>query len=263
MIDTYRMARRKPKPEKIIQEKIKETLDSIVDAEIFNIESLTNVDLPRLKNSVMLDFDDERLSAGSNANALLDKMVDFYLDADLIGEDEHIDYKKKMDSMNLASMLLQLRTSQHTIIKIMEEIDLGNMNPKLIDSLVQLQNQIMKMPKDYQDYMGRMEDSYKQMKTDFEQKKIRGGVILDEEESTENPGNTKKTTGIRVRGNKGLMEGLRDLLGSEIEDVTIDDLDSQAVVNAKQKLNIDKDRNFNPDETDSGEFRIDDDLFNN
>lgn len=256
------MARRKPKPEKQIQEKIKETLDSIVSDEMFELESLTNVDLPKLKNSAMLDFDTERLTAASNAKGLLDKMVDFYLDSDLIGEDEHINYKKKMDAMNLSSMLLQLRTSQHTIIKIMEEIDLGNMNPKLIDGLVQLQNQIMKMPKDYQDYMGKMEDSYKQMKTDFEQKKLRGGVLLDEDD--EDTGNIKKSgnSKIRVRGNKGLMEGLRDLLGSEIEDVTIEDLDNKAIVNAKKKLIIDKDRNIENSDLDSEDYRVDGDLFN-
>jgi len=256
------MPRRKPKPEKQIQEKIKETLDSIISDESLELGSLTSGDLPKLKNSVMLDFEEEKLASGTNAKILLDKMVDFYLDSDLIGESEHIEYKKKMDAMNLSSMLLQLKTSQHTIIKIMEEVDLGNMNPRLIDGLVQLQNQIMKMPKDYQDYMGKMEDSYKRMKDDFEHKKLRGGVVMDSE--GESTGKLMSgESGIKVRGNRGLMENLRDILGSEIEDVTLDNIENKAVVNAKEKLNIDKDRISEDDkDINSDKYDIDSDLFN-
>lgn len=255
------MPRRKPKPEKQIQEKIKETLDSIVSEEGLDIQPLNSGDLPRLKNSVMMDFELEKINAGTTAKNLLDKMVDFYLDVNLIGEEEHIESKKKFDTMNLSSMLLQIKTSQHTIIKIMEEIDLGNMNPRLIDGLVSLQNQIMKMPKDYQDYMEKMEDSYKRMKTDHEHKKLRGGVNMDDSGNLLPSG--KQDEGIKVRGNRGLMENLRDILGSEIEDVTLEEIEDKAVVNAKKKLTIDKDRNSkDTDHTDSDKYDVDDDLFN-
>jgi len=257
------MPRRKPKPEVQIQAKIKETLDSIVSAENFGLESIDSSDLPRLKSSVILDFELEKTTVATDAKLLLDKMVDFYLDADLIGEDDHIEYKKKMDAMNLSSMLLQLKTSQHTIIKIMEEIDLGNMQPRLIEVLVQLQSQIMQMPKDYQNYLEKMEDSYKRMKNDYGQKKLRGGITLDEDGNVATPINGEQPQGIRVRGNKGLMENLRDILGSDIEDVTIDDLDENSIVNAREKLKIDKDKNPNGQEgEDSSEYDIEDDLFN-
>ena len=255
------MPRRKPKPEKQIQEKIKEALDSIVDDE-FNLESVTAGDLPRLKSTEILDIKDQANAAGSDAKILLDKMVDFYLDSNIIGEDEHVEYKKKIDAMNLSSMLLQLRSSQHVITKIMEEIDFGNMHPRLIEVLVQLQSQIIQMPKDYQNYMERMEDSYKRLKVDYEQKKLRGGIVFDELPEGSTTYSVSNGDGIKVRGNKNLMENLRDIIGSEIEDVTIEDLDAKSVVNARTKLDIDAARNPDgQDGSDSDAYDIEDDLF--
>ena len=45
------MPRRKPKPEKVIQEKIKENLDAIIMEEALDSISLDSSDLPRLKAS--------------------------------------------------------------------------------------------------------------------------------------------------------------------------------------------------------------------
>lgn len=255
------MPRRKPKPEKQVQEKIKESLDAIINDDSLNIESITAEDLPQLKSTEIMDFSDAKQTTGTEAKALLDRMVDFYLDADLIGEDDHISYKKKIDAMNLSSMMLQLKTAQHAIIKLLEEIDMGNIHPRLFEVLAQLQSQIMQMPKDYQNYMEKMEDSYKRLKTDMEQKALSGGVVMGEngEPRKEIPQNGGD--GIKVRGNKGLMENLRDILGSEIEDVTIVDAPENSVVNARKKAEIDVKNGNSPEEETHLDSGIDDDLF--
>ena len=157
------MPRRKPKPERVVQEKIKESLDSILNDETLDFDPVKPEELPRLKTTELMDFSAATQTTGSDAKSLLDSIVKFYLDENLIGKTDYVEYKKKIDSMNLASMMLQLKTAQHAITKLLEEIDLGNANPRMFEVLAQLQSQIMQMPKDYQNYVDKMEEGYKKI----------------------------------------------------------------------------------------------------
>jgi len=71
------MPRRKPKPEKVIQEKIKENLDAIIMEESLDSVSLDSDDLPRLKTSELMNFADEKLSALTEARALMTLLLNF------------------------------------------------------------------------------------------------------------------------------------------------------------------------------------------
>jgi hypothetical protein len=225
------------------------------------IESVTSDDIPRIKSIGMLNFTDATQTTGGDARSLLDSVVKFYIDENLIGQADYIEYKKKVDSTNLASMMLQLKTAQHAITKLLEEIDMGNSNPRMFEVLAQLQAQIMQMPKDYQSYLDKMEQGYKKLQSQIEQKIDKGMVQLEQGDAESGVYDKfKNDTGIRVRGTKGLMEGLRDIIGTEIEDIRIDDEQNEnSVVNARKKSQIDAE-NESPEEDDT--LQIDDDLFN-
>lgn len=257
------MPRRKPKPERVVQEQIKASLDSILNDEDLGIESVTPDELPRLKSTDIMNFGEATQTTGSDAKSLMDSIVKFYLDENFIEQTDYIEYKKKIDSMNLASMMLQLKTAQHAITKLLEEIDLGNANPRMFEVLAQLQSQIMQMPKDYQNYLDKMEEGYKKIQGQIENKVDKGSLEVEVGQSGDGVYSPKKSDsgGIKVRGTKGLMEGLRDIIGAEIEDVTIDDdIDNNAIVNAKKKAEIDSGRNIEID-GDEGTLEVDDDLF--
>lgn len=147
------MPRRKPKPEKVLEEKIKESLDSIIMEEALDNIAADTEELPRLKSTEVMDFATEKSTALSEAKALLDSISNFYLDSASKSDASHVEFKKKMDAMNISAMMFQLKSSQHAITKLLEEIDLGNMHPRLFEVLAQLQSQIMQMPKDYQGYL--------------------------------------------------------------------------------------------------------------
>jgi predicted GIY-YIG superfamily endonuclease len=117
-----------------------------------------------------MNFKEVTQSTGTDAKSLMDSIVKFYLDENLIDQTDYIVYKKKIDSMNISSMMLQLKTAQHAITKLLEEIDLGMANPRMFEVLAQLQSQIMQMPKDYQNYMEKMEESYRRAGQDLEKK---------------------------------------------------------------------------------------------
>lgn len=256
------MPRRKPKPERVVEEKIKESLDSILQDENLDFDAVTPDELPRLKTTELMNFSEATQTTGTDAKGVLDSIVKFYLDQNFIDQTDYIEYKKKIDSMNIASMMLQLKTAQHAITKLLEEIDLGNANPRMFEVLAQLQSQIMQMPKDYQTYVQKMEDGYKAIATQLEDKSKSGSFQLEPGEDGKNVYNpsTNDSGGIKVRGTKGLMEGLRDIIGAEIEDIKVDDVDDNAVVNAKKKAKIDASRNISIDDEDT-DLEIEDDLF--
>ena len=257
------MPRRKPKPDKVVQEQIKASLDSILLDENLDIDSVQPDELPRLKTTDVMNFKDVTQSTGSDAKSLMDSIVKFYLDENLIDQTDYIAYKKKIDSMNISSMMLQLKTAQHAITKLLEEIDLGMANPRMFEVLAQLQSQIMQMPKDYQNYMEKMEESYKRIGKEMEVKTNSGAIALETNGndffSGIKPGGSENN-GVKVSGTKGLMEGLRDILGAEIEVVKpIEEENENSIVNAKKKAQIDASRNIVVDEDDI--LEIDDDLF--
>jgi hypothetical protein len=259
------MPRRKPKPEKVVQEKIKESLDSIIMEESLD-DILPGVDeLPRLKTTEMMDFSGEKSTALSDAKALLDSITNFYVDMN--HPESHVENKKRMDTMNLSSMMFQLKSAQHAITKLLEEIDLGNIHPRIFEVLAQLQSQIMQMPKDYQAYLEKMEQNYKKAKIEIEEKNVAGGIVMDQTQGLNgtfnpNPQALATSGGIKSRGTRGIMEGLRDILGAEIVDVKPMDIHPDAVVNARDKKIIDAQREShtdNDDSIDSG-YIIEDDI---
>lgn len=260
------MPRRKPKPEKVVQEKIKENLDAIIMEESLDQVSLGADDLPRLKTSELMNFAEEKLSALSDAQALMNSVANFYVDPGAHGHLELMELKKKVDAMNVSAMMFQMKSAQHAITKLLEEIDLGNMHPRLFEVLAQLQSQIMQMPKDYQQYLEKMEQNYKKVNLELEEKKHSGGVVLDESNGS-GPGGSffanpnTDGSGIRSRGTRSIMEGLRDILGTEIVDIKPVEVDPNAIVNAREKKIMD-DRNGRQD-SDSDlddNFIIEDDI---
>jgi hypothetical protein len=258
------MPRRKPKMNKVVEEKIKETLDSIIlDENLDAVETGTS-DLPRLKTSVQMDYVDEKISSASEAKSMLDSLVKFYFDENLISSNSYLEYRKKIDSMNVSSMMFQLKTAQHAITKILEEIDMGNMTPRLFEVLAQLQGQIIQMSKDHQQYLDKMEKSYKIMKDDIDSKNYNGGIMIGDPGETHTESGPSDENAIRVRGTRGLMEGLRGILGSEVIDIKAEEINPNSVVNAREKIKMDaieKGYETEDDEEDD-DLRIEDDLFN-
>jgi hypothetical protein len=266
------MPRRKPKPEKVIEEKIKQNLDSIIMEEsLDNVIEANTSELPRIKSPNLMDYDEEKSTAFTEAKILLDSLTNFYVDPGKVGMPDHLDQKKKMDAVNLSAMMFQLKSAQHAITKILEEIELGNTHPRLFEVLGQLQSQIMQMPKDYQNYMEKMEQGYKRLRNEIEQKNHNEGISMEksEEGSVYIPSSSNEFGTIKSRGTKNMMEGIRELIGGEIEDVKpieideekIKEMDPNSVVNARYKKIIDVDRISSDDEKDEDEYTLDDDLF--
>lgn len=259
------MPRRKPKPEKVIQEKIKESLDSIIMEESLDTVKVDEYELPRMKTTELMNFAEEKLSALSDAQTLMDSISNFYVDPSVHGNPDMVGLKKKMDALNISAMMFQMKSAQHAITKLLEEIDLGNMQPRLLEVLAQLQSQIMQMPKDYQQYLEKVEQNYKKIKLDLEEKSQSGAVLMSGGEGSPNtfsPQYLEEGSGIRSRGTRSIMEGIRGILGTEVVDVKPIEIEPNAVVNAREKRIIDEQQGIIDEVQDDSGFIIEDDIIN-
>ena len=101
------------------------------------------------------------------------------------------------------------------------------------------------------------------MNTELEVKKHSGGVVMEQTEGGETntfyPSNTDGN-GIRSRGTRGIMEGLRDILGNEVIDVKPVEINPNAIVNARDKKLIDEQLRPQSDDEDQTDFIIEDDI---
>lgn len=209
------MPRRKPKYDKEAQEKLKNSLESLLSDEGLDIPQITDDDLPKIRTTESLDSTSIKIEAEADAKIMLESVVDFYLTNELINKKEYVAYKQKIDSMNLSSMMFQLKAAQHMVVKVIEEIDLGTVNPRMIEVFCQLQTQLAQIPKNYTEYLAKMEDSYKRMQVDSDTKSERGDVIKTEDGDIKVPDGVSDgaSEGIRTRGTRSLMENLQTIFG--------------------------------------------------
>jgi hypothetical protein len=179
---------------------------------------------------------------------------------DNLSEDSYIKHKQKIDAMSISTMAFQIRTAQHAIAKLIEEIDSGRVEPRLFEVLAQLQNQIMQMPKNFSSYMTQMEKNYKQLKIESEEVNKGGDIQFDENgniiQSKENEDL------LKARGTRSLMENLQNVMknGSIVKDAEIvnNDPPDDSLINPRTKFGGTTDLLGGDDEID---FELDDDIF--
>ena len=173
------MPRRKPKNKQLSKEKeleIKKSLDEILLADEM-LNGIESPDLPPLKPQRVMNLDSIKTDVESEAKRILSALAEFYWDPNLLEGKEYINEKQKIDALNVSIMAFNVRTAQHAITKLLEEIDSGNFQPRMFEVLAQLQNQMMQMPKNFSSYMTQMEKNYKQLKSEAEQKQNSNPIV--------------------------------------------------------------------------------------
>ena len=257
------MPRRKPKNnkqeiEKKKQEQIKSQLDSILLVDDM-LKGLETPDIPPIKALRTMDLDKTKTEVETEARSIMEALSGFFNGGEELDEKSYLRYKQKIDALSISTMALQIRTAQHVIAKLMDEIDSGMTDPKMFAVLAQLQNQIMQMPKNFSDYMSQMEKNYKSLKEEEEKINSAGNVKLDSSGNIIEDAETEGT--LKVRGTKNLMENLQSMMK-----------DKKNVKEAEFEEEEEYDDLINPIKKDGGDslggeteddqdFEIDDDLY--
>jgi hypothetical protein len=214
-----------------------EQIDNTGDKPIANGDEQGPLAKVQHPNTKQMDFYSVKDEIEGESKKLLKSVIDFYLDAKIIKKNDYLKYKKAVDEMTLSNIIFSLRTTQHAIIKLMEEIDMGNIHPRIFEVLAQLQNQMMVVVKHQAAYMITLEEGYKKIKEDNDrieyQKSLDKGKDSEDDMKTLGDGDS-----LKIRGTKGLMLSIK----SKIEDAKIEG----EIPETKQRLTDPHNRPANP-----------------
>jgi hypothetical protein len=199
---------------------IRRELDKLIGDED-QIQVDTDPDLPVLRQSTQpsVSYTELKDKSMKQAKKTISSLMKFYLDADIIENDEYIQAKKKMDEMTMASLIYQLKAGERALTTLLETIDGGELAPRMFEVLATLQKSMLDIIKSQTMYLMAAEESNKRIARDQEIYNKR----RDTKEIEEAGGNSAE--GNVVRGTKDLMAKIQQgiNISDEIEDIEVDE----------------------------------------
>lgn len=193
-------------------------LENMIKGSSSTLESATRDAMTMLPNSasLSLNYEEVKTIIDRDSKDIVSSIALFYLDKNNIvdkdTENGYLKQKIKVDVITVSSLLFQMKTAEHAIIKLLAEIDSGNFQPRTFEVLAALQRSKMEIVKHLAQFMIIMENAYKNFNEDSRVKKIQQKedlIDVDSEEISENGG-------LRTKGTKDLLRVL-DKLNKERE----------------------------------------------
>ena len=259
------MPRRKPKQQvsKEQELKIKKQLDDILLADEM-LSGLSAPDIPPIKPVRMMNFDAARVEVESEAKNLLGSLLKFYLDDNLIKQDDFALYKSKIDVLSISTMAFAIRSAQHSITKLMDEIDAGGGGQYMArnyEVLAQLQGQLFAMPEKFQKYIAEMEKAYKNHADEKKKRDSTGDAILLNDNGEEGIPGIYSGGNVKIRGNKALMENIQNSIKKKSEYKQGEIVEEKNELVDPRNKDLVTPEQFNIKEEDDPGFDMDQDLF--
>jgi hypothetical protein len=162
--------------------------------------------LPAHKANFM-DYETVKKYADTKADNIVDSISEFYLNTVIIQEIPYVKQKSVVDKITVSNLLFQMKTAEHAIIKLLEEIDGGNLHPRTFEVLASLQRSKMEIVKHLAQFMVIMENNYKSLKEDYRLKQSDDPIMIDQNADEEIPASKN---GFQMRGTKQVIEMLRN-----------------------------------------------------
>lgn len=192
-------------------------------------ESLDMVDkdpeLPAMRpQASVVNYTEMKGNADKKAKKTIESLMKFYLDQDLIDNNEYVKAKQKIDEMTMASLVYQLQAGERALTTLLETIDGGELSPRMFEVLATLQKSMLDIIKSQTMYLMAAEESVKRISRDAElfhqktNKEITGG------------GAPVSTDGASVqRGTKDLMRAIAEgmkMNTDDIEDTSAEEIEN-------------------------------------
>lgn len=139
-------------------------------------ESLTDIvetdqplpSTPQVQKSPAVSYTNVKSSAEAQAKKTITALMKFYLDADIIENDEYVKAKKKMDEMTMSSLVYQLQAGERALTILLETIEDGELSPRMFEVLATLQKSMLDIIKSQTMYLMATEESNKRIARDIE-----------------------------------------------------------------------------------------------
>lgn len=183
-----------------LKKKAKDLEEILLSVSENGIETISGESvLPKLKSIAPLDYDSVKESADKKSADIVESVILLYLPQEFISDHEYVYQKMEVDKLTVSNLLFQMKTAEHALKKLLEEIDGGSVGPRHFEVLASLQKSKMEIIKHLSSFMVIMENNYKNLKYDWHNNVEKapelstGSVELQEE------------SGSKFRGTKGLM----------------------------------------------------------
>lgn len=196
---------------------VSEDLESmILGSDLPVVQQASKNDLPAITAIKPLNYDEIKREADDKADQVVESAVLLYLPKEFIFEHDYVNQKMSIDKMTVSNLIFQMKTAEHAIKKLLEDIDAGNIQPRAFEVLASLQKSKMEIVKHLAQFMVVLETNYKNLKIDYESHTSEDTHVQDQEAEEIREEST------RFRGTKGLMSTIQNYI-QEAKRVSSDD----------------------------------------
>ena len=135
----------------------------------------------------------------TRAKGVMESLLRIYLSDNFISKSEYAQAKVNLDAMTLGNILNQMEISQRAINVLMDNIELGDVNPKWFEVLGKLQSTFIDLVRAQTTYIMNASDEYEKIALDKD-------TVIDAASTSTA---TEITSGYKFSNQKELMETIR------------------------------------------------------
>ena len=146
------------------------------------------------------------VKAKAKAEKVMNTLLKLYMSDGFISKSEYIQAKVNLDSMSLGKIMNQMEVSEAAIQVLMDNIQMGDVNPKLFDALGNLQRTFIDLVKTQTAYIENAELEYKKI---AQEKEISPDDIIEK-----NSKNEISSGGLKSSNQRELMQLIRNTVDS-------------------------------------------------
>ena len=140
----------------------------------------------------------------SKAKGVMEALLKVYLSDNFISKSEYAQAKVNLDAMTLGNIMNQMEISQRAINILMDNIEIGDINPKLFDALGKLQGTFIDLVRTQTTYIMNASDEYEKIALDKD-------TVVDASPSTAK----EISTGLKSNIQKDLRRLIRNVSESD------------------------------------------------
>jgi hypothetical protein len=182
---------------------IRSSLDDILnDSDSLDLP-IDNTELTPIRRPDPFDYTKKKGDATNQAKKTISTLLKFYLSEEIINNDEYVKAKMKIEEMTLSSLIFQMETAERAITTLLQQIDDGDVSPRMFEVLGTLQKSMLDIIKSQTMYMMATEEGVKKLARDYDVYSERKQLGSGEEKKIEGPTNVN-------RGTKNLMMQIQE-----------------------------------------------------
>lgn len=144
--------------------------------------------------------------AKMKAEKVMNTLLKLYMSDGFISKSEYIQAKVNLDSMTLGKIMNQMEVSEAAIQVLMDNIQMGDVNPKLFDALGNLQRTFIDLVKTQTAYIENAELEYKKIS---QEKEVSADDVIERDGK-----NDISTGGLKSSNQRELMQLIRNTVDS-------------------------------------------------